>query len=87
MKELCAVAVKLPTPNAALIRAFRDSLTLERPTQIGQNESKRIKAAVCGGNSKSAKYDVISYRRYSGKIVLLRKRQLHVGNEVPFEEE
>ena len=72
MKELCAVAVKLPTPNAALIRAFRDSLTLERPAQIGQNKSKRIKAAV---------------RRYSGKIVLLRKRQLHVGNEVPFEEE
>ena len=43
MKELCAVAVKLPTPNAALIRAFRDSLTLERPAQIGQNKARGSK--------------------------------------------
>ena len=60
MKELCAVAEKLATPNAVFIGACLDSLNLERPAQIRKNKSTWTKAAIRLGNIKSAKYDVIS---------------------------
>ena len=60
MKELCAVAEKLATPNAVFIGACLDSLNLERPAQIRKNKSTWTKAAVRLGNIKSTKYDVIS---------------------------
>ena len=47
----------------------------------------RTKSAILGGNIKSAKYDVTSYKIYSGQVQLL-KAILHSGEKMKsFEED
>jgi len=69
MKELCAVAEKLATPNAVFIGACLDSLNLERPAQIRKNKSTWTKAAV-----RLGKIELLKKRQWhAGKRSPLRR--------------